>query len=133
MRSETSFNLTSNLIWVDALLVGPTGRANVQLVFDTGAALTTLVPSIAESIGFSAATGLRRTVTRTAAAAERGYLAELSEISTLGVTVPALLVNVSDLGYGVAGVLGMNFLRKFNIEIRPAERRILVENITLSR
>jgi hypothetical protein len=38
-------------------------------------------------------------------------------------------VNVADLGYGVDGVLGMNFLLDFNIEIRPVERRILVENV----
>ena len=36
-------------------------------------------------------------------------------------------VNVAELGYGIDGVLGMNFLLDFNIEIRPAERRILVE------
>ena len=36
---------------------------------------------------------------------------------------------VIDLGYGVEGVLGMNFLLDYNIEIRPGERRILVERI----
>jgi len=45
----------------------------------------------------------------------------------LGVTAPAVHVNVAELGYGIDGVLGMNFLLDFNIEIRPAERRILVE------
>jgi hypothetical protein len=51
------------------------------------------------------------------------------ELSTLGVTVPAVHANVADLGYGVDGVLGMNFLLDYNIEIRPGERRILVERI----
>jgi hypothetical protein len=37
---------------------------------------------------------------------------------------------VADLGYGVDGVLGMNFLLDFNIEIRPGERRIIVERIS---
>ena len=109
--------------------MGPTGRANVQLVLDTGAVLTTLVPSIAEAIGYSVATSIKPTVTRTAAADERGYLVQLVELTTLGVTVPAVHVNVADLGYGVDGVLGMNFLLDFNLEIRPAERRILVEKI----
>lgn len=129
MSSVTTFNLTRSLIWVEALLVGPAGRANVRLVLDTGAVLTTLVPSVAEPLGYNAVTSIRPTITRTAAADERGYLIELSEIRTLGVTVPALSVNVADLGYGVDGLLGLNFLLKFNIAIRPVERRILVEKI----
>lgn len=129
MRSETSFDLDGDLIIVDAVVVGPTGRANIQLIVDTGAALTTLVPSIAEAIGNSAATRIKPTVARTAAGDEHGYLAQLVELTTLGVTVPAVHVNVADLGYGVDGVLGMNFLLDFNIEIRPAERRILIERI----
>ena len=41
----------------------------------------------------------------------------------------AVHVNVADLCYGGDGVLGMNFLLDYNIEIRPAERRIRVEAI----
>jgi len=132
MSSVTTFALTHSLIWVEAVLIGPAERANVRLVLDTGAVLTTVVPSIAEAIGYSADTSIRPTVTRTAAAEERGYLIQLSAISALGVTVPALSVNVADLGYGVDGLLGLNFLLRFNIEIRPAERRILVEKIAPS-
>lgn len=129
MRSETSFQLDGDLILVDAVVRGPSGRANVQLVVDTGAVLTTLAPSVAKSIGYSPESSITPTVTRTAAAVERGYLVQLMELSTLGVTAPAVHVNVAELGYGIDGVLGMNFLLDFNIEIRPAERRILVEKI----
>ena len=129
MRSETSFALDGDLIVVDAVVIGPSGAANLQLVLNTGAALTTLVPMVAQAIGYSATTSIRPTVTRTAAADEHGYLVRLVELSTLGVTVPALHANVADLGYGVDGVLGMNFLLEYNIEIRPGERRILVERI----
>ena len=38
MRSETSFDLDGDLIVVEAVVVGPTGRANIRLVLDTGAA-----------------------------------------------------------------------------------------------
>src|SRR5262245_45789502 len=124
MKSETSFDLVGDLIVVDADVMGLTARAKIQLVVDTGAALPTLVPSIAESIGYSAATSIRPTVTRTATAEEHGYLIQLVELHTLGVVVPGVYVNVADLGYGVDGVLGMNFLLDFNIEIRPGERRI---------
>src|SRR5687768_3666286 len=129
MRSEAPFALDGDLILVDAVVVGPSGRASTQLVLDTGAALTTLSPSIATAIGYSAATSIRATVTRTAAANEHGYLIQLMELATLGVAVVGVHANVADLGYGLDGVLGMNFLLDFNLEIRPAERRIVVERI----
>jgi hypothetical protein len=53
-----------------------------------------------------------------------------SEVSTLGFSVSDLRIVVADLGYGIDGVLGMDFLGLFNVEIRPAGRRILVERIT---
>jgi hypothetical protein len=34
---------------------------------------------------------------------------------------------VADLGYGIDGLLGINFLRQFNIAIRFAEQSILVD------
>jgi len=51
MRAETSFDLVGELIGVQAIIVGPTGQAEVTLVLD--AAMTTVVPSVAESIGYS--------------------------------------------------------------------------------
>jgi clan AA aspartic protease (TIGR02281 family) len=129
MRFETAFELDGDLIVVDAVVVGPTGRAEVRLIVDTGAVLTTLTPAIAASIGYSAAASLRPTVTRTAAANERGYLIQLVELVTLGVTQPGVHANVADLGYGIEGVLGMNFLLDFDLEIRPSVRQIVVERI----
>jgi predicted aspartyl protease len=129
MRSETSFDINGDLIVVDAVVVGPTGRASIQLVLDTGSVLTTLVPSVAEAIGYSEAASIRPTVMRTAATNEHGYLIQLVELETLGVTVPAVHVNVADLGYGIEGLLGMNFLLDYKIEIHPGERRIVVERL----
>lgn len=129
MRSETSFELDGDLIVVDAIAIGPSGQAEVRLVLDTGAVLTTLVPTIAESIGYTSAARVARSVMRTAAAVEHGYIVRLVQLSTLGFTVPYVHVDVADLGHGIDGVLGMNFLSHFNFEIRPAERRILVERI----
>src|SRR6185436_18967559 len=74
MRVETSFDLIGDLIGVDAVVVGPTGRAKVQLILDTGAVMTTVVPNVADSIGYSSALRVGWTVTRTAAAEERGYI-----------------------------------------------------------
>jgi len=124
----TTFDLIGDLIGVDAVIVGPTGRADVKLILDTAAVMTTVVPSVADSIGYTPAHRVGLSVTRTAAAEERGYIVR-SEVSTLGFTMPNHRVVVADLGYGIDGLLGINFLRHFNIEIRYAERRILVEKI----
>lgn len=129
MRSETSFEFDGDLIIVDAVVVGPSGQADVRLVLDTGAVLTTLVPRIAESIGYTSTARVARSVIRSAVAEEHGYIVRLAQLSTLGFTMPDVHADVADLGHGIDGVLGMNFLSDFNFEIRPAERRILIEKI----
>src|ERR1041384_8309835 len=127
MRSETSFDLDGDLIIVDAIAVGPGGQADVRLVLDTGAVLTTLIPQIAESIGYTDTARVAWSAIRTAGAVQHGYIIKLAQLSTLGFTVRHVHVDVADLGYGIDGVLGMNFLSEFNFDVRPAEQRILVE------
>jgi clan AA aspartic protease (TIGR02281 family) len=129
MRSETSFEFDGDLIVVDALVVGSSGQAELRLVLDTGAVLTTLVPGVAQAIGYTSNDSVAWSVTRTAAANERGYIVQLAGITTLGFMVPDLHVVVAELGYGIDGVLGMNFLSDFNFEVRPAERIMVVERI----
>ena len=126
MRTETSFELIGDLIGVRALVASPSTRAEFTLILDTAAVMTTLVPGVAESLGYTAAVREGWTVTRTAAAEERGYIVR-AELSSLGVTMPNHRVVVADLGYGIDGLLGINFLRHFNVEIRFADQRIFVE------
>ena len=128
MRAEATFDLIGDLIGVDAVVTGPSGSADVQLILDTAAVMTTVVPSVAEAIGYTSALRVGWSVTRTAAAEERGYIVR-AEVSTLGFTMPNHRVVVADLGYGIDGVLGINFLRHFNLEIRFADRRIVLEQI----
>src|SRR5689334_1990403 len=117
MKSETLFDLAANLIFVDVVVVGSSGKAEVRLILDTGAVLTTLVPRIAESIGYTSEARVARSVIRSAVAQEHGYIVRLAQLSTLGFTVPDVHVDVVDLGYDIDGILGMNFLRDFNFEI----------------
>lgn len=53
----------------------------------------------------------------------------LPQLKVFGFAVPDVRANVTELGHGVQGLLGMDFLSYFNFEIRPAERRIFVEKI----
>lgn len=91
--------------------------------------LTTLVPRIAASIGYTSAARVARSVMRAAVAEEHGYIVRLVQLSALGFTVPGVHADIAELGYGIDGVLGMNYLSDFNFEIRPAEQRIFAEKI----
>ena len=127
MRASRSFWTTSSLIFVDAVAIGPAGPVNTQLVFDTGAVRTTLVPAIAESLGYTRAAMIKPTVIHTAVGFERSFLVRLGKLTTLGFTISNLEVNVADLGHDIDGLLGIDFLWHFNFEVRPAERRIILE------
>lgn len=132
MRSVTSFDLVNELIFVNAVVTGPAGPLRARLIVDTGAMLTTLIPSVVEAIGYTEYDSIKRTTIRTAAAVEHGYMVRVQEFTALGFRMWDAQIDVADLGHDVDGLLGMSFLRNFNLEIRPSERRILVERIATS-
>jgi len=92
--------------------------------------MTTLTPEFAVSIGYTARDGIRRTRVHTAVSSEDGFLLQVAELTALGVVAPNVLVHVFDLGHDdIDGLIGLNFLSQLNYEIRPVERRILVEHV----
>lgn len=99
MRFESSFEFDGDLIIVEAVVVGPNGQVDVRLVLDMGVVSTTLVPRIAESIGYSSAARVARSVIRSAVAEGHGYIVHLVKLSTLGFTVPFVHADVADLGH----------------------------------
>lgn len=129
-RSETPIVRHRELIFIDGEVVGPKGPKSVRLVLDTGAAATTLVPEVIEEIGYGAHHGHKQALVHTAVGDEKGYWLRVSELSLLGVTTADFAVTVFPLGHQhIDGLLGMNFLRHFNFEVRPRESRILAELI----
>ena len=96
---------------------------------DTAAVYTTLSPQVAEAVGLPREHAHRSTVIRSAVGDEHGYLVSLDQLTTLGLVFRSVEVNVADLGYGIDGLIGMNVLGQLNFEVRPMERRILVEKV----
>ena len=129
MRLSSSFARERELIIVEAEVVGPTGRTTeARLVLDTGAAVTTLVPRVIERIGYTQRDSFKKAKVHTAIGEEHGYWLRVAELTVLGVTTPNFAPTVFPLGHkDIDGLVGMNFLRHFNFEIRPADRQILVE------
>ena len=98
---------------------------------DTGAAATTLLPEVLDEIGYRARDGTKLSRVHSAVGEEHEYTLRVAEFSVLGVTTPNVMVNVFDLDHeGLDGLLGMNFLRHFNFEVRPTDQRILIELIS---
>ena len=126
-RFATSFDPDGELIVVEGRIAGPRGSSGGRLVLDTGAAMTTITPELAELLGYSARDGLRRTRVHTAVGSEEGYVLEVAELVALGTVLQSFRVHVFDLGHDdIDGLVGLNFLNQLNYEIRSAERRILV-------
>jgi len=128
-RRSSSFVHDRELILVEAEVVGPTGRTiEARLVLDTGAAATTLTPSVIEKVGYTRRDGFKRAKVHTAIGEEHGYWVRVAELTVLGVATPNFALTVFPLGHkDIDGLVGMNFLRHFNFEVRPADRQIVVE------
>jgi clan AA aspartic protease (TIGR02281 family) len=128
-RISRPFTRSRELILVDAVVVGRDGRTTAaQLVVDTGAAATTLTPELVEEIGYSRGDGYKHARVHTAISEERGYWLHVARLDVLGISTPDFAVTVFPLGHpNLDGLVGMNFLRHFNFEIRPEERTIHLE------
>ena len=129
-RLSSYFVRDRQLLIVEAKIGGPANATKARLVLDTGAAATTLVPELIEEIGYTRRDSFKKAKVHTAVGEEKGYWLRVTELTVLGVTTPNFAITVFPLGHkDIDGLVGMNFLRHFNFEVRPAERRILVELI----
>ncbi|HEY4241653.1 MAG TPA: retropepsin-like aspartic protease [Kofleriaceae bacterium] len=118
------------MIYVDATVYGPRGGKRIRLALDTAATLTQLTPTVVSAIGYTALDSHGPASVQSAVGRERGYRLYVGRFESLGFGFPCFEVFVNRLG-GVArdmdGLLGLNFLRSFNYEVRSIEGRILVE------
>ena len=130
----TRFERERDLIIVKASIWGPGGMTSASLALDTGSAHTEIAASIIDDLGYSPRHGEAITTVRTAVGKEQGYVLRISQFRTLRFTVFDLPVHVFDLpdGFGIDGLVGLSYLRhlrQFNVELRLAEGRLLVDRI----
>lgn len=99
-------------------------------MLDTGAAATTLTPDVIKAVGYSRRDAYKESTVHTAIGKERGYWIHVAEFTVLDVTTPDFALTVFPLGHkDIDGLVGMNFLRHFNFEVRPEECLIHLELI----
>jgi predicted aspartyl protease len=125
------FERSGDLMTVVGRAWGPRGDRELLLVLDTGAAATTIEPALLEELGYSSRDALMRTRVPTPAGTQHGYLVQVLQFQALGFDLPSFVVQSLALGdeYGVDGLLGMNFLERFNFMVRPVEKEIHLEPV----
>ena len=126
----TRFDPDADLIIVPARVWGPRGEGpRLNMVLDTGAAETVVVPEVLDELGYSARAAERRTVMRSAVGREEGYLIHVDRFACLGFGFSDFEIHAHDLpeGWGIHGLIGLTFLRQFNCELRMREGLVLVD------
>jgi predicted aspartyl protease len=131
MTLVTHFDIGRELIFIRGSIGGPRKQLEVRLVLDTGAYTTLIVPDVVEKLGYSARDAEAKTSISSALGREHGYILRVQRFATLGFAMSDFAVNVFDLAErdSIHGLVGMNFLRRFNYQVRSAEGRILVSTI----
>lgn len=119
------------IIVVWAGLEGPNGYRDLHLALDTGAAMTLILPEVLDSLGYGARDGDRITSIGSAhETAQRGYRLRVRHFHALGFSFHDFQIHAHELpGYGFEGLLGMDFLEKFNFEVRMSEQQIRLEPV----
>lgn len=98
---------------------GEKGSRILDLIFDTGSTYTMIPWKVAESLGYSPAVSRRRVSIVTASTTETVPLVTIKSMVALGHKVDHVDVACHDLPpkSRVDGLLGLNFLRNFDIEL----------------
>jgi hypothetical protein len=131
VKRTSQFDPARPLIFVEGRISGPLGTERLSLVLDTGAAMTLISPDILHGLGYSPRDGVARTQITSATSQEPGYTIRVSRFTALGFTCSDFLVHAFDLTdrADIDGLIGLDYLKQFNYEIRSAEGRILIEQI----
>lgn len=118
-----------------ARLAGPNGSRDLQLALDTGAAMTLVVPEVLDGLGYSARDGDKITsISGANAAPEQGYRLRVRRFQALGFGFDDFRIHAHELpDYGVDGLLGIDFLEKFDFEVRMSVQRIGLSPVASGR
>ncbi len=110
------FPKDASSIIVTAKIEAPKGIEYANLVFDTGASLVMLPWKLAQAIGLKIDPN-NTIMTTTASSIETSPFTAIPAITVLGHTIKNVDCLIRDLpeGSGVDGLLGLSFLRHFNI------------------
>ena len=117
----TIFNFDSNtsVVLVNAKLSGPKRVHTIRMILDTGASYTLVNPEALAFAGYDLAVETQRRRITTASGIEYVPFITVTEIAALGQQVANVAVCGHSLpgGLPAEGLLGLNFLRHFNVHL----------------
>ena len=118
------FNLADNTIILDVTLLSVTSRdfRNVKLVLDTGATITCLSPDAILGLGYDLSNPKEELSVFTASGTIQATVITLSELSAIRETLENIDVVIYELpqqlmDHGIQGLLGLDFLKHFDVNI----------------
>ena len=125
--ADFSYLVDKKLITVPVRLYSGTHFIDARFVLDTGASHTIIDHRIAASIGYSSLNAVASSRVSSAAGKEEGFRIQLAALETLGKRIEHFDVACHALlEQGVEGLIGMNFLERFDFCIFPAKRIIRI-------
>jgi len=125
------FERSGDLMTVKAKVWSAHQYHELLLVIDTAAAATSIEPPILAKLGYSPRDAITRTRVSSPGGVQHGHLLRVSRFQALGADLSSFVVQALAIEdeYGVDGLLGMNFLEKFNFTIRPRDKQIHLEPV----
>ena len=127
----THFDPAHELILVWTQIGAAHGRSRrVRMAVDTGSSETLVVPDVTDELGYGAHAGEAITVIRSVVGREQGYMMRVATFSALGFDLNDFRVHVHDLpdGFGIQGILGLSFLRRFDYDVRSIRGELRVDH-----
>jgi len=118
--NKIRFEPTANSITTKAMIEGPYGVLNVTLILDTGATYVHLPWRILEALGYEPSNIHKKERIITASGIEFAPKLKVRKITSLGVEAKGVEVICHDLPpeTRVDGLLGLSFLKNFNIHLQ---------------
>lgn len=125
--ADFSFFVDKRLITVPVRIYRGAHFFDARFVLDTGASHTIMDYRIAGSIGYSRTDAVSPSRVSSASGKEEGFKVKVTMFETLGKRIENFDVAChSLLEQGVEGLIGMNFLERFDFCIYPSKRAIRI-------
>ncbi len=130
MNTLAVFDPNEDLIFLNATVHGPLGARTARLALDTGATTTMIRPGILAAIGYDYSSLKPSMQIITGSGVEIVRELAVRKIQAFDQTLENLTVLCHDLPEesGIDGLLGLNFLRLFDIEIKYSDSTLTLRS-----
>lgn len=131
-----SYTIQRNrVILLPVKLTGPLGERWTQAILDTGATYTMFPPAVLRAIGCEPTTGADTVKIITASTVEYVPLIQIPSLEVFGKTVDNIqsVSHILPQSAPAQGLIGINALQQFNIELNFLENRMVVRTAPPTR